>query len=228
MNFNYSENQRLISETIADFSKREIRPNYMDWDESQYFPIDIMRKLGELGMLGVLVPSQYGGSGLSYSEYVVVISEIAKVCGSIALSVAAHNSLCVGHILKCGSEQQKKKWLPKLCSGEYIGAWALTETGTGSDALRMSTTAVRKGDKWILNGAKNWITHGISSNVVVVLARTGEIGDSHGISAFIIDKSNFKIENPERPNKAIVYPFALILLFIFGFLNSRNKSLRAS
>ena len=114
-----------------------------------------MRKLGDLGMLGVLVPSQYGGSGLNYNEYVVVISEIAKVCGSIALSVAAHNSLCVGHILKCGNEQQKKRWLPKLCSGEYIGAWALTETGTGSDALRMSTTAVRNGDKWILNGAKN-------------------------------------------------------------------------
>jgi len=201
MNFNYSENQRLISETIEDFSKREIRPKYMDWDESQYFPIDIMRKLGELGMLGVLVPSHYGGSGLSYSEYVVVISEIAKVCGSIALSVAAHNSLCVGHILKCGSEQQKKKWLPKLCSGEHIGAWALTETGTGSDALRMSTTAVRNGDKWILNGAKNWITHGISSNVVVVLARTGEIGDSHGISAFIIDKSNPGIKAGKKENK---------------------------
>jgi len=201
MNFNYSDNQKMITETIVDFSKREIIPSLMKWDETQYFPIDLFKKLGELGMLGVLVPSKYGGSGLSYNEYVTVVSEIAKVCGSIGLSVAAHNSLCVGHILKFGTEEQKMKWLPKLSSGELIGAWALTETGTGSDALRMSTTAVKKGDKWIINGTKNWITHGISSNVVVAMVRTGDVGDSHGISAFIVDKTNPGVTYGKKENK---------------------------
>ena len=201
MNFNYSDNQKLIGQTIADFSNRDIRPNMMKWDEDQYFPIDVFKKLGSLGMLGVLVPEHYGGSGLSYNDYVVVVSEIAKTCGSIGLSVAAHNSLCIGHILKFGTESQKIKWLPKLCSGEHIGAWALTETGTGSDALGMNTTAIKKGSKWIINGTKNWITHGISSNIVVVLARTGEKGDSHGISAFIIDKSNPGVSHGKKENK---------------------------
>ena len=201
MNFQYSDNQKLISQTIADFSKREIRPYFMDWDENQHFPIDLFKKLGELGMLGVLVPSKYGGSDLSYQEYVTIISEIAQVCGSIGLSVAAHNSLCVGHILKFGTESQKTKWLPKLSSGAYLGAWALTETGTGSDALRMNTTAIRKGDKWVINGSKNWITHGISSNVVVVIVRTGNIGDAHGISAFIVDKNNPGVKSGKKENK---------------------------
>ena len=201
MNFEYSENQKLIKQTILDFAKREIVPNFMDWDERQYFPIELFKKLGELGMLGVLVPSKYGGSELSYNDYVIVVSEIAQFCGSIALSVAAHNSLCVGHILKFGSEKQKMKWLPKLSSGEFLGAWALTETGTGSDALNMSTTAVKKGDKWIINGSKNWITHGISSNVVVVLVRTGDLGDSRGISAFIVDKNNPGVSSGKKENK---------------------------
>ena len=201
MNFEYSENQKLIKQTILDFAKREIVPNFMDWDEKQYFPIELFKKLGELGMLGVLVPSKYGGSALSYNDYVTVVSEIAQFCGSIALSVAAHNSLCVGHILKFGSEKQKMKWLPKLSSGEFLGAWALTETGTGSDALNMSTTAVKKGDKWIINGSKNWITHGISSNVVVVLVRTGDLGDSRGISAFIVDKNNPGVSSGKKENK---------------------------
>ena len=201
MNFEYSENQKLIKQTILDFAKREIVPNFMDWDERQYFPIELFKKLGELGMLGVLVPSKYGGSALSYNDYVTVVSEIAQFCGSIALSVAAHNSLCVGHILKFGSEKQKIKWLPKLSSGEFLGAWALTETGTGSDALNMSTTAVKKGDKWIINGSKNWITHGISSNVVVVLVRTGDLGDSRGISAFIVDKNNPGVSSGKKENK---------------------------
>tara|TARA_B100000674_G_C37884296_1_gene935885 strand:+ start:418 stop:1554 length:1137 start_codon:yes stop_codon:yes gene_type:complete len=201
MNFEYSENQKLIKQTILDFAKREIVPNFMDWDERQYFPLELFKKLGELGMLGVLVPSKYGGSELSYNDYVIVVSEIAQFCGSIALSVAAHNSLCVGHILKFGSEKQKMKWLPKLSSGEFLGAWALTETGTGSDALNMSTTAVKKGDKWIINGSKNWITHGISSNVVVVLVRTGDLGDSRGISAFIVDKNNPGVSSGKKENK---------------------------
>jgi len=201
MNFKYSENQELISQTIIDFCKRNIAPKMMSWDESQHFPIDVFKEIGALGMLGVLVPSKYGGSGLGYFEYVTVISEIAKFCGSIGLSVAAHNSLCVGHILKFGNEKQKNKWLPKLASGEYVGAWALTETGTGSDALRMDTTAIRKGDKWVINGSKNWITHGISSNVVVTIVRTGKKGDSRGISAFIVDKNNPGVKSGKKENK---------------------------
>jgi len=201
MNFNYSENQRLITETISEFSKREIAPNIMDWDERQYFPIQVFKKLGELGMLGVLVPSKYGGSGFGYNEYVTVISEIGQFCGSIGLSVAAHNSLCVGHILKFGNEEQKIKWLPKLSTGENIGAWGLTETGTGSDALRMNTTATKSGDVWTINGTKNFITHGISGDVMVVMVRTGSVGDSHGISAFVVDKSNPGFKSGQKENK---------------------------
>ena len=201
MDFNFSDNQKLISETISEFSNREIKSQLMDWDERQYFPIEIFKKLGALGMLGVLVPEKYGGSGFGYDDYVVVISELSKVCGSIGLSLAAHNSLCVGHILKFGTEDQKIKWLPKLCSGEFLGAWALTETGTGSDALRMNTTAVKKGDKWVINGSKNWITHGISSDVIVVMTRTGEKGDSRGISAFIVDRKNPGVRSGKKENK---------------------------
>lgn len=201
MNLNYSENQKLISETILDFSNREIVPNIMDWDERQYFPVSVFKKLGALGMLGVLVPLKYGGSGFSYKEYVTVVSEIGRVCGSIGLSVAAHNSLCVGHILKFGTETQKMKYLPSLSTGQYIGAWALTETGTGSDALRMNTTAVRSGDVWTINGTKNFITHGISSDLVVVMVRTGAIGDSRGISAFIVDRKNPGLKSGKKENK---------------------------
>tara|TARA_B100001250_G_C19813930_1_gene797232 strand:+ start:3260 stop:4396 length:1137 start_codon:yes stop_codon:yes gene_type:complete len=201
MNFNYSENQRLIADTISEFSKREISPNIMDWDERQYFPIQVFKKLGELGMLGVLVPTKYGGSGFGYNEYVTVISEISRFCGSIGLSVAAHNSLCVGHILKFGNEEQKLKWLPKLSNGENLGAWGLTETGTGSDALRMNTTATKNGDIWTINGAKNFITHGISGDVMVVMVRTGSVGDSHGISAFVVDKSNPGFKSGKKENK---------------------------
>ena len=201
MNFNYSENQKLITDTVSDFCKREILPHVMKWDEAQHFPLETLKKLGELGMLGVLVPAKYGGSGFGYDEYVTVISEIAKVCGSIALSVAAHNSLCVGHILKFGNEEQKEKWLPKLSTGEYLGSWALTETGTGSDALGMDTTAIKKGKKWIINGTKNWITHGISSDVVVVMTRTGEKGDAHGISAFVVERNNKGLKSGKKENK---------------------------
>tara|TARA_Y100001968_G_C19408284_1_gene744924 strand:+ start:556 stop:1692 length:1137 start_codon:yes stop_codon:yes gene_type:complete len=201
MNFHFSENQKFITDTIVEFSQRHIQPYFMDWDETQHFPLDLFKKLGELGMLGVLVPEKYGGSGLGYPEYVTVISEIARVCGSIGLSVAAHNSLCVGHILKFGTEEQKIKWLPKLASGAELGAWALTETGTGSDALRMNTTAKKSGDKWVINGSKNWITHGISSNVIVVMARTGDIGDSHGISVFIVDRTNPGVKAGKKENK---------------------------
>ena len=201
MDFNYSENQKIISETIKDFSKREIVPYMNEWDEKQIFPIELFKKIGNLGMMGVLVPEEYGGSGLSYDEYVTIISELSKVCGSIGLSVAAHNSLCTGHILKFGNEDQKKKYLPKLASAEYLGAWALTEPVTGSDAMRMNTTARKEGDNWVINGAKNFITHGSSGDVIVVVARTGQLGDSRGISAFIVDSSNPGVSSGKKENK---------------------------
>ena len=201
MDFNYTENQKIISETIRDFSKREIIPNMYDWDERQFFPLDLFKKIGELGMMGVLVPEEYGGTGFSYDEYVTIISEISQVCGSIGLSVAAHNSLCTGHILKFGNEEQKNKYLPKLASGKYLGAWALTEPVTGSDAMRMNTTAKKEGDHWVINGTKNFITHGASGDVFVVVARTGELGDSRGISAFIVDASNPGVSSGKKENK---------------------------
>ena len=201
MDFNYSENQKIISDTIRDFSKREIIPNMYDWDEKQFFPVDLFKKIGKLGMMGVLVPEEYGGAGLTYDEYVTIISEISQVCGSIGLSVAAHNSLCTGHILKFGSEEQKTKYLPKLATCEYLGAWALTEPVTGSDAMRMNTTAKREGDHWIINGSKNFITHGASGDIIVVVARTGDLGDSRGISAFIVESTNPGVSSGKKENK---------------------------
>lgn len=201
MNFELSENQLMITQMVRDFAEKEIRPNFMEWDETQEFPVPVFKKLGELGLMGVLVPQEYGGSGLSYFEYITIISEIAKVCGSIGLSVAAHNSLCTGHILYHANEEQKKKYLPKLATGEWIGAWGLTETGTGSDAGGMHTTAVLDGDHWVLNGSKNFITHAISGDVAVVIARTGEKGDSHGMSAFIIEKGTPGFSSGKKENK---------------------------
>lgn len=188
MNLAPNENQKMIAEMIRDFAEKEIRPNIMKWDESQEFPVPLFKKMGELGLMGVLVPQEYGGSGFGYHEYVTVISEISKVCGSIGLSVAAHNSLCTGHILQFGNEDQKKRWLPKLASAEWIGAWGLTEPNTGSDAGNMQTVAKKDGDHWVINGAKNFITHGKSGNVAVIMARTGEPRDSHGMTAFVLEK----------------------------------------
>lgn len=188
MNFSKSENQLMIEQMIRDFAAKEIKPNVMKWDESQEFPVPLFKKLGELGLMGVFIPEEYGGSGMNYHDYISVIAEIAKTCGSIGLSVAAHNSLCTGHIYYNGSEEQKKKYLPKLATAEWIGAWGLTETGTGSDAGGMATTAVKDGDYWVINGSKNFITHAKSGDVAVVIVRTGEKGDSHGMSAFIIEK----------------------------------------
>ena len=186
---------------VRDFAEKEIRPHFMEWDESQEFPVHIFKKLGELGLMGVFIPEEYGGSGFSYFEYITVVAEIAKVCGSIGLSVAAHNSLCTGHIYYHGSEEQKKKYLPKLASAEWIGAWGLTETGTGSDAGGMNTTAVLEGDFWVLNGSKNFITHGKSGDVAVVIARTGEKGASDGTSAFIIEKGTPGFSAGKKENK---------------------------
>jgi len=201
MNFELNENQKMIAQMVRDFAEKEIRPNFMEWDETQEFPVHIFKKLGELGLMGVFVPEEYGGSGFSYDEYITVVSEIAKVCGSIGLSVAAHNSLCTGHIYYHASEEQKKKYLPKLATAEFIGAWGLTETGTGSDAGGMNTTAVKDGDFWVLNGAKNFITHGKSGDVAVVIARTGEKGDSRGMSAFIVEKGTPGFSAGKKENK---------------------------
>ncbi|HEY9004188.1 MAG TPA: acyl-CoA dehydrogenase [Mucilaginibacter sp.] len=199
--FSVSENQQMVGQMAKDFAEKHIKPHVMEWDEEQHFPRELFNQLGELGMLSVFVPEEYGGSGFGYFEYVTVIQEIAKVCGSIGLSVAAHNSLCTGHILNFANEKQKKKWLPRLATGEWLGAWGLTEANTGSDAMRMSTTAVLEGDHYIINGAKNWITHGKSSGVAVVMARTGEKGDSKGISAFVVERGTPGFNAGKKENK---------------------------
>lgn len=188
MNFEPNENQLMIAQMVRDFAEKEILPNRNKWDDEEHFPVDVMKKMGELGLLGVFIPESYGGSGFGYFEYATALMELGRVCGGVGLSVAAHNSLCTGHIYYNASEEQKLKYLPKLASGEFIGAWGLTEPNTGSDAMRMKTTAVKDGDEWVINGAKNWITHGLSADVAVVLVRTGELLDSRGITAFIIEK----------------------------------------
>jgi alkylation response protein AidB-like acyl-CoA dehydrogenase len=201
MNFDQSENQIMIAQMVRDFTEKEIRPFIMDWDESQEFPIHVFKKLGELGLMGVFIPEEYGGSGFGYLEYITVISEIAKVCGSIGLSVAAHNSLCTGHIYYHGSEEQKKKYLPKLATGEWIGAWGLTEANTGSDAGNMRCTATRDGDGWIINGTKNWITHGKTGDIAVVLCRTGEPRAKNNVTAFAIERGTPGFTAGKKENK---------------------------
>ena len=188
INFDYSETQQMVASAAKSFAAQHIAPYVSKWDESQEFPVHVLKEAGALGFMGILVPESLGGSGLGYHEYIAIIEEISKVDPSIGLSIAAHNSLCTNHILSFGSEAQKSKWIPKLASGEYIGAWGLTEPNTGSDAMRMKTTAKKVGNEWVINGTKNWITHGLSGDLTVVLVRTGELLDSKGISAFIIEK----------------------------------------
>ncbi|MFT5513208.1 MAG: alkylation response protein AidB-like acyl-CoA dehydrogenase [Bacteroidia bacterium] len=201
MNFEQTENQIMIADMIRDFAAKEIRPKMMEWDEEQHFPVDLFRKMGELGLMGILVPTEYGGSGFGYFEYMTAIIEVSKVCGSIGLSMAAHNSLCTSHILAFGTDEQKQKYLPKLATAEWIGAWGLTETGTGSDAGGMHTTAVKDGDQWVLNGSKNFITHAVSGDIAVVIVRTGEKGDSHGMTAFIVEKGTPGFSGGKKENK---------------------------
>ena len=201
MNFQFSEEQQLIAESARDFAEQYIRPHIMEWDETQHFPLEVLKKAGEMGFMGIFIPEEYGGSGLGYHEYVAIIEEIAKVDPSIGLSVAAHNSLCTGHIFYFGNEEQKQKWLPKLASGEWIGAWGLTEHNTGSDAGGMNTTATKDGDHYILNGTKNFITHGKSGDVAVVIARTGEKGDAHGMSAFVVERGTPGFSSGKKEDK---------------------------
>ena len=196
-----ADNLQLIRQSARDFAETHIRPYVMEWDESQHFPIDLFHQMGQHGFLGVLVPEEYHGAGLGYQEYITIIEEIARVCGSIGLSVAAHNSLCTNHILSFGNEEQKQKYLPKLATGEWIGAWGLTEPNTGSDAMRMQCTATRDGDHWVLNGNKLWITHGKSGQVVVVIARTGELLDSRGMTAFVVERGTPGFHAGKKENK---------------------------
>ena len=195
------ENREMVRNMVREFADKHIRPHVMEWDEVQHFPVDTFKAMGQLGIMGVLVPEAYGGAGLGYHEYVDVIVEVAKVCGSVGLSLAAHNSLCTGHILTWASEEQKQRWLPKLASAEWIGAWALTEANTGSDALRMATTAVLDGDEYVVNGSKNWITHGKSGDIAVVMVRTGEKDRSHGVSALVIEKGTPGFTHGKKENK---------------------------
>ncbi|MCB9055534.1 MAG: acyl-CoA dehydrogenase [Chitinophagales bacterium] len=201
MNFETNEITRQVSQTARDFAQQHIKPYVMEWDESQEFPVKVFKEMGNLGLMGVLVPEQYGGAGLSYFEYKVIIEEIAKVCGSIGLSLAAHNSLCTGHILTFGNEEQKKKYLPKLATAEWIGAWGLTEPNTGSDAGNMKTTAVKDGDEWVINGTKSWITHGKSGDVAVVICRTGEPRAKNNATAFVIERGTPGFSAGKKENK---------------------------
>src|SRR5579863_6683867 len=201
MDFSTEELTQQVGRTARDFANKSIRPHVMEWDEKQEFPHELFKELGRLGMMGVVVPEAYGGSGLSYTEYVTIIIEIAKVCGGIGLSVAAHNSLCTGHILTFGSEEQKKKYLPALASGEALGAWGLTEAGTGSDAGNMRCTAVREGNEWVINGTKNWITHGKSADIAVVIARTGEPRSKNNATAFVVERSTPGFSGGKKENK---------------------------
>ncbi|HBH06836.1 MAG TPA: acyl-CoA dehydrogenase [Flavobacteriales bacterium] len=196
-----SEREQMIVEMVRDFASKEITPFRRKWDDDQIFPVDLFKKMGELGLLGVLVPESYGGAGLGYKEYVHAIIELGKADGAIGLSMAAHNSLCTNHILQFGTEDQKLRYLPRLASGELIGAWGLTEQGTGSDAGNMTTTATLKDGQWIINGGKNFITHGISGDIAVVVARTGNKGDSRGMSSFIIEKGTPGFKGGKKEDK---------------------------
>lgn len=196
-----TENQHFITQMIQEFGEKNIKPFMMGWDDTQEFPVEVFKKLGDLGLMGVLVPEEYGGAGFGYKEYVTAIVELSKIDGSIGLSMAAHNSLCTGHILQFGNTEQKQRWLPKLASAEWLGAWGLTEPNTGSDAGNMRTIAVPDGDYYVLNGTKNFITHGKSSNIAVIIARTGEPGDSHGMTAFVIEKPHAGFTHGRKENK---------------------------
>lgn len=201
MNFQPTDMQQQIAQVIRDFGKTHIQPHVLEWDEEQVFPVELFKQMGALGLMGVLVPEQYGGSGLGYLEYVTVVSEVSRFCGAIGLSVAAHNSLCTGHILQFGNEEQKQQYLPRLATAEWIGAWGLTEPNTGSDAMNMKCVAKKEGDEWVINGTKSWITHGKSSDVAVVIARTGELRDSRGMTAFVVERGTPGFSGGKKENK---------------------------
>ena len=201
MDFSQSESVAMVAESTRNFARKEILPHVMEWDEQQWFPFELFNKMGEMGLMGMIIPETYGGAGLGYEEYVAAIVELTRVDPSVGLSMAAHNSLCTNHIYTFGSEEQRQKYLPKLTCGEWAGAWGLTEPNTGSDAGNMRTTAVKDGEYWVLNGAKNFITNGKSGQVATVIARTGEVGDSHGMTAFVIEKGTPGFSSGKKENK---------------------------
>lgn len=201
MDFSTNELTIQVAQTARDFAQQYIKPHVMEWDEQQHFPAEVFKEMGKLGIMGALVPEELGGAGLTYFEYKVIIEEIARVCGAIGLSVAAHNSLCTGHILSFGNEAQKKRYLPKLATAEWLGAWGLTEPNTGSDAGNMQCTAVKQGNEWIINGTKSWITHGRSGDVAVVIARTGEPRTKNNSTAFIVERGTPGFSGGKKENK---------------------------
>jgi alkylation response protein AidB-like acyl-CoA dehydrogenase len=201
MGFDLTEEQQQVKRSVREFTEAEIKPHVMEWDEAQRLPREIFTKMGELGLMGVLFPEEYGGAGMGYVEYATVIEEIARVDGSIGLSVAAHNSLCTNHIFQYGSEAQRKKYVTPLARGERLGAWGLTEPSSGSDASGMKTIAVRRDGGWLINGSKNFITHGISADVCVVIAITNREMRSRGISAFVVEKGTKGFIAGKKENK---------------------------
>lgn len=201
MDFRLSDEQQQIKQMVREFAESEIKPHVMEWDEAQHFPLDVVKKLGDLGMLGVIFPEEYGGAGLSYIDYVNVIEELAVVDSSVGLAVAAHNSLGSGHIFIAGSEEQKKKWLPKLTSGEWLASWALTEPGSGSDASGMRTVAVKDGNEWVLNGTKNFITNATYADIAVVIAVTDRENPKNGYTAFAVEMDRKGIRPGKKENK---------------------------
>ena len=201
LDFSTGESVQMVAEAARNFARKEILPHVMEWDEQQWFPFELFKKMGDIGLMGMIIPEEYGGSGLGYEEYVAAIVEITKVDPSVGLSMAAHNSLCTNHIYTFGNEEQRKKYLPLLTSGEWAGAWGLTEPNTGSDAGNMRTTAVKDGEYWVINGAKNFITNGKSGQVATVIVRTGEVGDSHGMTAFVIEKGTPGFSSGKKENK---------------------------
>jgi alkylation response protein AidB-like acyl-CoA dehydrogenase len=201
LDFQLNDEQKQLRREIRDFAEREIRDNVMKWDEESKFPLDVIKQLGKMGVMGIIFPSEYGGAGLGYVEYVIAVEELSRVDGSVGIIVAAHNSLCSNHIFIAGSEEQRKKYIPKLATGEWIGAWGLTEPGSGSDAGSARTTAVRKGDKWVLNGTKTFITNGSYADVMVVVAVTDRTAKTHGLSAFIVEKGTKGFRPGKKENK---------------------------
>ena len=201
MDFTLPEHVEALRQEVRKFAEKEIRPHVMEWDESKTYPMDVIKRLGEMGMLGVIFPEEYGGAGMGYIEYAVVIEELSRVCGSVGISVAAHNSLCSNHIYSMGNEAQKQKYLKPLASGKAIGAWGLTEPGAGSDASAQLTNARKEGDHYILNGTKNFITHGTVGDIAVVMARTSAGKGTNGISAFILEKGMPGFHAGKQENK---------------------------
>jgi hypothetical protein len=199
--FTLTEDQEALRREIRDFAAREIAPNVLRWDEASEFPMDVVKQLGQMGLLGIIFPPEYGGAGLGYTDYMLAIEELSAVDGSIGIIVAAHNSLCTNHIFLAGSEPQKKKYLPKLTTGEHIGAWALTEPGSGSDAAGARTTAVRRGDHWVLNGTKTFITNGHYADLSVIIAVTNKEEGTHGLSAFVVEKGTPGFRPGKKENK---------------------------